>query len=218
MVPSWSRPVRYITGSARMIEQDTPLPEQTGFSESELIFPFSKDPALMLGLVELLRVLPASDPIPDTCVPVAVSSEGLDMVVSPGKVTGDALRANIVVGSDEAIDKDARGDLGISGLADLVEFAAEDVAAEELEDDGKKTEPSTLFALSREDASFLSCIRSFEGFFGGGGGGEGRKSNGTKPAGSLVICIECGRRCRGRQGGMGSVGVCDLKEKKLGGV
>lgn len=141
------------------------------------------------------------------------------MVLSPGEAAGDAvLRAKIVVGSDEAIDRDARGDLGVSGLAALVELAAEDVAVEELEDEGKKTEPNTLFALSREDASFLNCIRSLEGFFGGGGGGDGLKSNGTKPAGSLVICIECGRRCRGRQGGVGSVGVCDLNAKKLGGV
>jgi hypothetical protein len=209
--------VRYITGSARIIEHDTPLPEQTGFSESDPIFPFNKEPALMLGLDELLIVLLASDPVVDTCAPVAFSREGLDIVVSPSTVAGLALRANIVEGSDEAIDRDARGDLGVSGLADLVELAAEDVAADELEDDGKKTEPSTLFAVSR-DASFVSCIRSLEGFFGGGGGGEGRRSKGTKPAGSRVICIECGRRCRGRQGGVGSVGVCDLNAKKLGGV
>lgn len=202
-----------------MIEQDTPLPEQTGFSESDPIFPFIKEPALILGLPAeaLLKVLPVSDELGDCLPPRAFSSEGLDIVASSIDVPGTDLRANMVVGSEEATDRDARGDLGVSGLADLVELAAEDVAVEELEDEGKKTEPNTLFAFSRE-ASFLSCNRNLDGFFGGGGGGEGRRSNGTNPAGRRVMCMECGRRCLGRQGGVGRVGVCDLNAKKLGGV
>lgn len=38
VVPSWSNPVRYITGSARTIEHDTPFPAQIGFSVSAAFF------------------------------------------------------------------------------------------------------------------------------------------------------------------------------------
>jgi hypothetical protein len=76
--------------------------------------------------------------------------------------------------------------------------------AELLFENGEKTVPSTRFAFSRE-ASFLNSTLNREGFLGGGGGGVGRKSTGTYPAGSLVMCIECGRRCLGRQGGVGSL-------------
>jgi hypothetical protein len=203
-----------------MMEQETPLPEQTGFSESDPIFPFNKEPALMLGLeVEvLLKVLPVSEAILGLFAPPrAFSSVGLDIVVSPNTELATDRRENMVDGSVEATERDARGEVEPAGLGDLVELAAEDVAVEKEEEDGKKTEPSTLFAFSRE-ASFLSCNRNLEGFLGGKGGGEGRRSNGTKPAGRRVMCIECGRRCLGRQGGVGNVGVCDLKAKKLGGV
>lgn len=176
-----------------MIEQDTPLPEQTGFSESEPIFPVIREPALILGLLAetLLKVLPTSN-VGVCAPPIAFSREGLDIALSPID-GGSDLRENMVVGSEEAIDREARGELGVAGvadgLADLVELAAEVVATEEFEEEGKKTEPSTRFAFSRE-ASFLSCRRNFEGSFGGGGGGPGRRSNGTKPAGNRVICIE----------------------------
>jgi hypothetical protein len=69
----------------------------------------------------------------------------------------------------------------------------------------EKTEPNTRFAVSRE-ASFLKSIRNLDGVFGSGGDGSGRRSRGTMPAGNRVMCIECGRRCRGRQGGSGSRG------------
>lgn len=95
----------------------------------------------------------------------------------------------MVDGSVETTESDARGEAEAAGLGDLVELAAEDVAVEEEEEDGKKTEPSTRFAFSRE-ASFLSCNRNLEGLFGGGGGGDGRRSNGTNPAGRRVMCIE----------------------------
>lgn len=171
-----------------MIEQATPFPEQTGFSESDPIFPFIREPALMLGLEFVLKVLPASDDELGVCAPpIAFSSDGLDIVVSADELATDR-RENMVDGSDDAIEKDARGELDSAGLVDLEESAAEDVAAEEAED-GKKTEPSTLFAFSRE-ASFLNCNRNLEGFFSGGGGGDGRRSNGTNPAGRRVIWIE----------------------------
>ena len=70
-------------------------------------------------------------------------------------------------------------------------------------ENGEKTVPSTRFAFSRE-ASFLNSTVNREGFLGGGGGGVGRRSIGTNPAGKRVMCIECGRRCLGRQGGEGS--------------
>lgn len=181
-----------MTGSPRMMEQETPLPEQTGFSESDPIFPFNKEPALMLGLeVEiLLKVLPASEVILGVCdPPEAFSREGRDIVDSPNTELATDRRENIVDGSVEATDSDARGEVDPAGLGDLVELAAEDVAVEEEEEDGKKTEPNTLFAFSRE-ASFLSCNRNLEGFLGGRGGGEGRRSNGTNPAGRRVMCIE----------------------------
>lgn len=174
------------------MEQETPLPEQTGFSASDPIFPVNKEPALMLGLDvwTLLRVLPASEPELIVCAPpIAFSNEGLDIVESPTKEPATCRRENIVDRSVEAMVRDARGELEPAGLGDLVELAAEDVAVEVVEEDGKKTEPSTLFAFSRE-ASFLNCNRDLEGPFGGGGGGEGRRSNGTKPGGRRVICIE----------------------------
>ena len=80
---------------------------------------------------------------------------------------------------------------------------AEDEEAVEVEENGEKTEPSTLFAFSRE-ASFPTSMLSREGFLRCFGGGWGRKSYGTKPAGERMMCIECGRRLRGRQGGSGN--------------
>ena len=144
------------------------------------------------------------------CEPFVLSAkEGRGIVTgkSAGAVpvtAAAALLANMVLGSDEPKDNDVLGDEPPSpGLSDLVELAAEDVAVEGLEEEnGAKTDPSTRFAFSRE-ASFLNSRRNLEGCLGGFGGGDGRKSNGTKPAGRRVICIECGRRCRGRHGGAG---------------
>ena len=79
-------------------------------------------------------------------------------------------------GSAVAAEKDVRKKVSSGGLADLVELAAEDEAAEFAEN-GEKTVPSTLFAFSRE-ASFLNSIRIREGRFGSGGDGVGSKSRG----------------------------------------
>lgn len=75
------------------------------------------------------------------------------------------------------------------GLGVLVDDAAEDVGEEGWDEKGEKTEPSTRFALSRE-ASLFNWDLVREGFLGSGGDDGGRKSNGTKPAGRRVICIE----------------------------
>lgn len=81
----------------------------------------------------------------------------------------------------------------VSGLADLLDMPAEDDAVLDAEEEGdgdegeEKTELSTRFTLSR-DASFLSSVRNREGFFGVVAvAGRGRKSCGTKPAGSRVM-------------------------------
>lgn len=211
-MPSWSRPAKYITGSASVMKHDTPVPEQTGFSESDPNLPFIIDPPLMLGL------LSSSEPELPVCMPrKTASKEGLDIAASITVSKFADRRARIIEGSAEATDNDARGDLGTPGLVDLVELAAEVVELELLEEVARKNEPSTLFAVSRE-ASFLSCRRNLERCFGGRGGGRGRRSKGTKPAGRRVICIECGRRCRGRHGGVGSVGASELKAYRAGGV
>jgi hypothetical protein len=109
-----------------------------------------------------------------------------------------------VFGSADAAEKEVRSDERlVSGLPDRVVFAL--VAEGELfVENGEKTVPNTRFAFSRE-ASFLNSTLNREGVFGGGGGGGGRRSRGTNPAGNRVICIECGRRCLGRQGGVGSL-------------
>lgn len=110
----------------------------------------------------------------------------------------------------------------MSGLEDLdVDALAAEDEAEELEEvNEEKTPPNTRFALSRE-ASFLNSRQNLDRFWGSGrgGGGDGRdlRSKGTMPVGNCVMCIECGRRCLGRQGGSGSLG-CDLSVTKLEGI
>jgi hypothetical protein len=175
-----------------MIETATPFPEATGFSFSICCTEFT------------LRVLAAASP-------AGVSNDGLAIAVSSNPLQAlkrDPLEYNDA-GFVEASWKEAR-EAVVSGLEDLEEvvLAAEDEAGEGFGEREEKTEPNTRFALSRE-ASFLNPIRNLDGFLGSGGGGTGRSSKGTKPAGSLVMCIECGRRCLGRQGGSGSLG-CDL--------
>jgi hypothetical protein len=91
-------------------------------------------------------------------------SDGRDIAIAGSSTTVPAatLLANMVVGSADAEENDA---LSVSGLADLVELAAEDGAEEADEENGEKTAPSTRFAFSRE-ASFLSSTQNLDGFFG----------------------------------------------------
>lgn len=121
-------------------------------------------------------------------------------------------------GSADAAWKEARR-AAESGLVDLEvdALAAVDEAEEGLDDSEGKTEPSTRFAVSRE-ASFLNSIRNLFGVFGFGVAGSGRRSSGTMPAGNRVMCIECGRRCRGRQGGSGRRAREGLLARNLGGM
>ena len=133
-----------MTGSARTIEHDTPLPEQTGFSASCVALEETEREPTELALRLCLGATPGGLPPRD----------GLDIAtgVSSTTVPAIALLANIVVGSADADENDA---LRVWGLADLVEVAAEDGAVEVDEEKGEKTDPSTRFAFSRE-ASFLS--------------------------------------------------------------
>jgi hypothetical protein len=183
-----------------MIETATPFPEATGFSVSTFLAAFT------------LTLLVAT-------TPVGLSNDGLTIAGSSTPL--QALKRDLLeyndVGSAEAAWKEARG-AAVSGLEDLEDdaLAAEDEAVEEFEVNEEKTEPNTRFALSRE-ASFLSSRRNLDGFLGSGGGGWGLRSKGMKPAGSRVMCIECGRRCLGRQGGSGSL-TCDLSVAKWEGT
>jgi hypothetical protein len=189
------------------MEHDTPFPEQTGFSVSCAIFNGETfEPFTELALRLCLGAAPGKLP----------PSGGLDIAIagSSTNVPAAALLAKIVVGPADAGENDA---LSISGLVGLVELAAEDGAVEVDEENGEKTDPSTRFAFSRE-ASFLSSTRNLDPFFGSEGGGGGLRSNGTKSAGRLVICIECGRRCRGRQGGEGSFAGCNFSKCLFVGV
>lgn len=96
-------------------------------------------------------------------------------------------------GSVDAAENEFRNGLAVSGVIDLSDAAADDSEEVEVVDgvaeEDRKTDPNTRFAFSR-DASFLSSMRNLEGFLGSLGGGAGRRSNGTKPAGSRVMCIE----------------------------
>jgi hypothetical protein len=136
-----------MTGSARIMEHDTPFPEQTGFSVSWQAFEGS---AIELFTELALRLCLGATPggLPPR--------DGLDIATgeSSTNVPAAALLANIVVASADADKNDA---LSVWGLADLVEVAAEDgaVEAEVAEEKGEKTDPSTRFAFSRE-ARFLS--------------------------------------------------------------
>ena len=129
------------------MEHDTPFPEQTGFSVSWAAFEGS---AIELFTELVLRLCLGATPggLPPR--------DGLDIATgeSSTNIPAVALLANIVVGSADADKNDA---LGVWGLADLVEVAAEDgaVEVEAAEEKGEKTDPSTRFAFSRE-ARFLS--------------------------------------------------------------
>lgn len=145
-----------------------------------------------------------------------LSSEALDMTGSSNPaVPRTDLLAYIEDGSADA----AMNDGGLAdGLAERVELAAEDEAAEvEKEESEGKTDPRTRLALSRE-ASFPNSTRIREGFWGSAGGGEGNRSDGTQPSGQHVICIECGRLCLGRQGGSGSLAGRDFSAVWFAGV
>lgn len=184
------------------METATPFPATKGLSASVNV--------AFVGVV--LPVLLAIDPWEG-------SNVGLDIVESsnPLLLLNRDLLEYKDAGSADAVWKEARG--AVSGLEDLdVEaLAAEDEAEEELEGvNEEKTEPSTRFAVSRE-ASFLNSNRNLDGVFGSGGDGRGSRSRGTMPAGNRVMCIECGRRCLGRQGGSGSRGG-GLSATNLGGI
>jgi hypothetical protein len=146
-----------------------------------------------------------------------VERGGLDISSSLTPVPAAALRENIVFGSADAAMKEALGDKLISALADGADPAADDEAVDGFEEKEEKTEPNTRFAFSLE-ASFPNSTRNPGSFFGSGVGGFGLRSRGMKPAGSRVICMECGRRCRGRQGGSGSLTGCDLSANDCVGV
>jgi hypothetical protein len=134
-----------MTGSARIMEDDTPFPEQTGFSVSCATFGGAAIELLTeLALRLCLGTTPGGPPPRD----------GLDIATGESSTTvpAVALLENMVVGSAEADENDV---LRVWGLADLVGVAAEDGAVELDEEKGEKTDPSTRFAFSRE-ASFLS--------------------------------------------------------------
>lgn len=172
-----------------MIEQDTPLPDATGFSLScaiELAALFPTAPILFLPVPALILFLPAA--------PWAFSTNGGPDIVKLSKPLPATDRLEYMVMGFDAAAYTGVTDRVVSGLIDLVELTAEDAAVEELKENGEKTDPSTRFAFSRE-ASFLRSNRKREGFFASGEGGRGRRSNGTKPAGRRVIRIERGR-CR----------------------
>ncbi len=121
------------------------------------------------------------------------------------------LLANKEEGSPGASERELLKDPGVSGVSgsvgvEAVGLAAEDVANEGFEENGKKIEPSTRFAFSRV-ASFLSSTRNLDSFFGSGVGGCGLRPYGTNPAGRREMCMEWDRRCLGRQGGAGSCGM-----------
>ena len=197
-----------MVGSAKTIETETPFPDAIGFSGSGLPTgpPFFAD--MIDAVLKLLLLAPPCE---------LFSSVGLDIPRSSKVVLDDALLESIVVGSADAVEREVLGGLPASGLVDLVELAAEDVAAEDDEENEEKTVPRTRLAFSR-DASFLNFMRILEVFSGLGGGGRGLRSNGTNPGGRRVMCIECGRRCLGRQGGDGSLGVCDFSARTSLGV
>jgi hypothetical protein len=143
-----------MTGSARIMKQDTPFPEQTGFSMSWATFK-----GILVEFTELALRLCLETPSGELS-----PSDGRDIAGSSTTVPAATLLANMVVGSADAEENDA---LSVSGLADLVELAAEDGAEEADEENGEKTAPSTRFAFSRE-ASFLSSTRNLDGIFGSG--------------------------------------------------
>src|ERR1700679_4029127 len=111
-----------MTGSARIMEHDTPFPEQIGFSTSCAAFEGR--------LIELFTELVLS-----LCLELSLS-DGRDIAIVGSSTTVPAatLLANKVVGSADAEENDA---LRVSGLADLVEEAAED-GAEVDEENGEK--------------------------------------------------------------------------------
>lgn len=127
------------------MEHETPFPEHTGFSVSGQFFEgIDIEPVTDVALRLCLGVVPDGLPPRD----------GRDIATGESSTTvaAVALLENIVVGSADAEENDV---LMVWGLAERVEVAAEDGAAELDEEKGEKTEPSTRFAFSRE-ASFLS--------------------------------------------------------------
>ena len=195
-------------GSAKMIETVTPLPDAIGFSDSgcTIRLPLFAD---VIGTVFTLPLLAPP------CV--GLSAAGLDIAQSSKTMLGAALLERIVLGLTDAVEREVLLRLSASGLVDLVELAAVDVAVEDDEENEEKTVPRTRLAFSR-DASFPSSRRNVEDVWWSGGGGRGLRSRGRNLSGSRVMCMEYGRRCRGRQGGDGSLGVRDFSARTLQGV
>lgn len=127
----------------------------------------------------------------------------------------DLLQESDVQSTEPAANEGGLDDTGLGDCEDSV--VADD--AVEAEREGNK-DPRTRLALSRE-ASFIMSIRNLEGFLGGfvaGGRGGGFGWTAAKVvAGRRVIWIECGRRCLGRQRGVGNPGDCEVSVD-VGGV
>jgi len=159
-VPSWSRPVKKVVGSASDIKQDIPPPEATGFSCSVI---------LLLDAADNARPLVG---VPAVSFP-RVSSGGL-LVSSPPGTEGPRTDCLWGIGPTALGSKaGARGVTGVVGCG----VGVEDVVAVEVEENGERTEPNTRLAVSRE-ASFPTSMLNREGFLGFFGGGRGRNSRG----------------------------------------
>jgi len=159
VVPSWSRPVKNVVGSASEIKQDIPPPEATGFSCSVTLLLDAADNArflLDLSAVSIPRL----------------SSDGLDMLASPGTTAVGIIGLCCIRAA--ALPPSKAGSCGVVGDVDCGVAAEDDEAVEDVEKD-EKTEPNTRFAFSRE-ASFPTSMLSREGFLRCFGGGWGRNS------------------------------------------
>ena len=101
------------------------------------------------------------------------------------------------------------GGLDDTGVDDCEDSATEDEAVGEVREGNM--DPRTRLALSRE-ASFITSIRNRDGFRRGFGAGAGARVRSTARwfAGTRVMCMECGRRCLGRQRGAGNLGSCEV--------
>ena len=171
-----------MTGSARMIEHETPFPEAMGLSASWFICLGIGAAAAMLVGVRLPLVMPAragldiSGSATSGFVEIELATVEF---VSVGDTKSEDRFVRLAAKDDRFVDVPAKDDLleeGIhedlfervnSALADRVEsFAGGEAAAESLlEEKGEKTDPNTRFTLSLA-ASFLSSIRNLESFFG----------------------------------------------------
>lgn len=176
-MPSWSSPVRNITGSAKTILHEIPLPAQRGLSASAAALFVMPETALMLPL--------------GLALPVISCSEGLDIAMFSAAARVAILLASIVDGSVEARERELRtDDGGVRGLCGLCELRGlRGVAGDSNAEYGglavvgvergveigvvfaeEKVEiaPSTRFAFCA-DASLFSSTRNLDSVFGVGG-------------------------------------------------